>query len=52
MSFRALHDALTCLRGLDIIGFDVCGLAPQYDPSGASTALACKLLREMLIAFS
>jgi agmatinase len=52
MSYRALHDALLCLRGLDVVGFDVCGLSPRYDRSGASTALACKLLREMLIAFS
>ncbi|MDR1915751.1 MAG: agmatinase [Synergistaceae bacterium] len=52
MSFRALHDALTSLRGLDVIGFDLCELSPHYDASGASTALACKLLREMLIAFS
>jgi agmatinase len=52
MSFRALYEALACLRGLDVVGFDICGLYPEYDPSGVSTALACKLLREMLIAFS
>jgi agmatinase len=52
MSYRALHDALLSLRGLDVVGFDVCGLSPRYDRSGASTALSCKLLREMLIAFS
>ena len=52
MSYRALHDALLSLRGLDVVGFDICGLSPRYDRSGASTALACKLLREMLIAFS
>ncbi|MDR1966397.1 MAG: agmatinase [Synergistaceae bacterium] len=52
MSFRSLHDALTSLRGFDVVGFDICGLAPNLDPSGASTALSRKLLREMLIAFS
>ncbi|MDR1472782.1 MAG: agmatinase [Synergistaceae bacterium] len=52
MSFRALHDALTNLKGLDVIGFDLCELSPHYDSSGTSTALACKLLREMLIAYS
>ena len=52
MSYRALYDALLSLRGLDVVGFDICGLSPRFDRSGASTALACKLLREMLIAFS
>ena len=52
LSFRVLHDALLSLKGLDVIAFDICELSPHYDPSGASTALACKLLREMLLAFS
>jgi agmatinase len=52
MSYRALYDAILSLRGLDVVGFDICGLSPRYDRSGASTALSCKLLREMLIAFS
>jgi agmatinase len=52
MSFRALHDALASLRGLDVVGFDICELYPPYDATGASTSLAAKLLREMLIIFS
>jgi agmatinase len=52
ISFRALYDAMLCLRGLDVVGFDVCELYPPYDATGASTSLAAKLLREMLIAFS
>jgi agmatinase len=52
MSFRALHDALLSLRGLDVVGFDICELYPTYDTTGASASLAVKLLREMLIAFS
>jgi agmatinase len=52
LSFHVLHDALLSLKGLDVIAFDICELSPHYDPSGVSTALACKLLREMLIAFS
>jgi len=52
MSFRALHDAMLSLRGLDVVGFDICELYPAYDATGASTSLAVKLLREMLIAFS
>jgi agmatinase len=52
MSFCTLFDALLSLRGLDVVGFDICELYPPYDTTGASTALAAKLLREMLIAFS
>ncbi|MDR3281255.1 MAG: agmatinase [Synergistaceae bacterium] len=52
MSFHALYDALSSLSGLDVVGFDICELSPGYDDSGTSTALACKLLREMLIAYS
>ncbi|MDR0647779.1 MAG: agmatinase [Synergistaceae bacterium] len=52
MSFRDLLGALFSLRGLDIKAFDVCELSPHYDHTGRSTALACKLLREMLIAFT
>lgn len=52
MSFRGLMDAILSLRELDIVGFDICELSPHYDASGISTALACKTLREMLLAFA
>lgn len=48
-SFLQLHDALNDLSCLDIIGADINELSPHYDPSGRSTALACKLLRELLL---
>jgi agmatinase len=51
MAFRSLYDALLSLRGLDVVGFDICGLSPCCDNSRISIALACKLLREMLLAF-
>ena len=35
---------------LNIVGFDVNELSPVYDQSGSSTAMACKVLRELLIA--
>ena len=35
---------------LNIIGCDVVELAPNYDISGVSTATACKIIREMLLA--
>jgi agmatinase len=52
MTFCELLGALLRLRGFDIKAFDICELSPHYDQSGRSTALACKLLREMLIAFT
>ena len=35
--------------GLNIVGCDVVELSPQLDQSGASTAVALKILREMLL---
>ena len=34
----------------DIIACDVNELSPMYDQSGASTATACKIIRELLLA--
>lgn len=47
--FGELLDALLSLKELNIVGMDMNELSPPYDPSGISTALACKLLREMLL---
>ena len=35
---------------LNIVGADVNELAPMLDPSGVSTATACKVVRELLLA--
>ena len=34
----------------DVVACDVTELSPHYDESGASTAVACKIIREMLLA--
>jgi agmatinase len=34
---------------LNIVGCDLCELSPPYDHTGASTAAACKILRELLL---
>ena len=52
VTFQALLNALLKLKGLHIIGADMVELSPHYDASGSSTALACKLLRELLILIS
>ncbi len=51
LRFTELLAALLSLRGLNVKAFDICELSPHYDHSGASTALACKILREMLLAY-
>ena len=51
VSFDALRRAVTdACRRLNIVAADVNELSPHYDASGISTAAACKIVREMLIA--
>ena len=52
IAFESLRKAvvLVCER-TNIVGCDVNELSPHYDPSGISTAVACKIVREMLLAF-
>jgi agmatinase len=49
VNFVEMMSALKTISKLNIVGFDVNELSPIYDQSGASTALACKLLRELLL---
>lgn len=51
VSFLQLIDAIMSISGLDIVACDINELSPHYDQSGVSTAVACKVLREMLLAF-
>lgn len=50
VTYRELIEAILKLRKLNnIVGADIVELAPNYDPSGASTAAAAKTLREMVL---
>ena len=50
VTFDALRAALTeACNALHIVAADVNELSPHYDPTGASTAVACKIVRELLI---
>ncbi len=50
ISFLELMRGVTQVcRELEIIGCDVNELCPPCDPTGASTAAACKIIREMLL---
>ncbi|MBA2132714.1 agmatinase [Capillibacterium thermochitinicola] len=52
VSFLDLMTALQAVSNLNIIGGDLVELAPHYDPSGVSTAVASKVLRELIFTVS
>ena len=47
---QLLGDVCRILRSLNVVAMDNVELSPPLDQSGRSTALACKLLREELLA--
>ena len=50
VTFMQLLDAIRWVAAANVVGADVTELAPMLDPSGVSTATACKVLRELLLA--
>lgn len=52
VSFVELLQAMLQVTELNIVGCDINELSPIYDQSGVSTAVACKVLRELLLAVS
>lgn len=50
ITFLQLLHAILCVAECNIVGADVNELAPMLDASGASTAVACKVLRELMLA--
>ncbi|MDO9492393.1 agmatinase [Acetobacterium sp.] len=52
VSFMELLEAIQKVGELNIVGCDIDELSPIYDQSGASTAVACKVLRELLLAMA
>jgi agmatinase len=49
VNFTALLEAILKISALNIVGCDMVELCPPLDISGASTALALKVLRELLL---
>ncbi|MBD5544436.1 MAG: agmatinase [Lachnospiraceae bacterium] len=45
-----LHAIYTVCAGSRVVACDVNELSPAYDPSGISTATACKVVRELLLS--
>lgn len=52
VTFHELLEAIIKVSKLNIVAMDINELSPVYDQSGASTALACKILRELLLAIN
>lgn len=50
VSFKELLDAILVVTGCNVVAADVNELAPMLDASGASTAVACKVVRELMLA--
>ena len=48
--FAELLQAILLVARCNVVAADVNELAPMLDPSGVSTATACKVLRELLLA--
>lgn len=52
VTFTELLEAIIAVSNLNVIAMDINELSPVYDQSGISTALACKVLRELLLAMN
>lgn len=53
VGFMDLIQAIvTVCGGCNIVGLDVNELCPPYDQSGVSTAVACKVVRELILALN
>lgn len=50
VTFKELLDAVLKVSKLNIVGMDINELSPMLDASGASTATALKIMRELLLA--
>ena len=49
VTYNELISAIEEVSRLNVVALDVNELSPQLDSNGASTALACKLLREIML---
>ena len=50
IGFNELIRGIITVGELNVVAADINELSPPYDPSGTSTAAACKALRELLLA--
>jgi agmatinase len=52
VTFPQLLEAILLVSQTNVVAADVNELSPMLDSSGASTALACKVLRELILSLS
>lgn len=50
ITYKEMQGAMELFTKLNVVGADVVELAPQYDASGVSNAVACKVVRELALA--
>lgn len=50
VTFGQLLEAILLVSDCNVVGADINELAPMLDTSGISTAMACKVLRELILA--
>jgi agmatinase len=52
VTFTDLLNAILTVSKTNVVGADINELAPMLDQSGASTAVACKVLRELILSIN
>ena len=52
VTFMELLEAMIVVSELNVVAMAINELSPVYDQSGGSTAVACKVLRELLLAMN
>ena len=52
VTFTELLNAILTVSKTNMVGADINELAPMLDQSGASTAVACKVLRELILSIN
>jgi len=50
ISYKELEKLFTSISQLNVVGADIVELSPHFDASGVSTAVACKVIREMILS--
>lgn len=52
LTYKELESLFPLFTEMNIVGADIVELAPHFDHSGVSTAVACKVIREMLLVIN
>lgn len=47
ITMKEMFSAINSMKSLNFVGADIVELSPSYDQSGVSTAVACKVIREI-----